>query len=125
MTPLSFRIAQTLLLIGLCILLQSITEKIKNYHRDDRPLVDMKIRSMGLIIKMPREPGRAELDFSGRINPKAILPRTFFPTTPKCPVGVSFFFHEVGRMCVNDLKVEMPGKTHRLVKWLIYSALFI
>lgn len=86
MTPLSFRIAQTLLLIGLCILLQSITEKIKNYHRDDRPLVDMKIRS------------------------------TFFPTTPKCPVGVSFFFHEVGRMCVNDLKIEMPGKTHRLVK---------
>lgn len=57
MTPLSFRIAQTLLLIGLCILLQSITEKIKDYHRDDRPLVDMKIRS------------------------------TFSPTTPKCTVG--------------------------------------
>lgn len=64
-----------LLVIGAWILVQSVCERFK---KDPgvycgKPIVNVKIRSLGLAIKVLREPSLADLDHSGAISPKEAL----------------------------------------------------
>lgn len=56
-----------LLIIGLWVLVQAICEQIKD---NGHPLVSLRIRSMGLVIKVLRDPASADLDASGTLNSK-------------------------------------------------------
>jgi len=68
-----------LLLIGLWVLLQSLQENRRKSHGEETDeehpstIVQIHIRSLGLVIQILREPSRADLDRSGTISSKEAI----------------------------------------------------
>lgn len=64
-----------LLLIGIWVLVQSLRENRQERHRQsgaeentNNPLIQIRLRSLGLVVQILREPSRADLDHSGFIS---------------------------------------------------------
>lgn len=66
-----------LLLVGLWILIQSIRDNRQEEQTEglqiDRTVMEIRIKSLGLVIQILREPSRADLDHSGVISAREAL----------------------------------------------------
>ncbi|GBF35455.1 membrane protein, putative [Desulfocucumis palustris] len=64
-----------LLLIGLWVLIQSLTENRKQEFPDEEPVTvaQIRIKTLGLVIRVLREPHQADLDKSGTISTREAL----------------------------------------------------
>lgn len=58
-----------LIVIGIYFLLQAWTERLNSLGEDyDKPLITIRIKPLGVIVQILKEPSSADLDSSGEIN---------------------------------------------------------
>lgn len=61
--------ALLLVIIGIYFLLQACGEKINNLGNDnDEPLISIKVKPLGIIVQILKEPSSADMDCSGEIS---------------------------------------------------------